>query len=77
MDIILASLALIGLALFAMEPCINPKRDKLTGDVMDENNAKSNTKCTPAQERSNQFIVIIMAVLVGVIIWQVVELVAV
>ena len=77
MDIIIASLALIGLALFAMNPCINPKRDKLTGDVMDENKAKSDTKCKPAQERSNRMLVIIMVVLVGVMIWQVVELVAV
>ena len=74
MSIIVASLLLFVVAFFLIEPCCDSKQDKLTGDVLDECKVKPVTECTPAQKRDNFVMYLMMLVLLGVMIWQVVEL---
>ena len=77
MKVIAVSILLLIIAYFLIASCLNRKKDRLTGDVMDEYKQKLVTECTPAQKRDNFIIYTIMLVLVGVMIWQVIELLGV
>jgi hypothetical protein len=72
-EIIYALLLLI-LIFIAYDPdCRHLKRDKLSGDVLDEYKQPQHAPCSGYDKVLNTLMLIAIPVLVGIIVWKLVE----